>query len=317
MQRLQKFVPENAHVLFGAAVDPSMGDSLSLTLISALPEDSLAMAPREVPREAPSHAAVQAEETAPAAAVEVRPADPEPLLEWVEPQAPAAASDPELSLALEVPSSAPAATEPSPASLLSRLRRSLSDGPATPPALFGEAAALTEPGAAPTSQDLPALDPALNDLPLADEPSAPHVAAPEESERPPVAVADFVAMAAMEDPAALDNDPTDTNNETLDDADPEFSGFSPIPKKRPPGITPWSTAKGPRSLAPELEPVETAPPALTPEPDAPKLKLVSKPATPQSELSFDSTPRGRFEGESPNVFDGEDLDLPPFLRKKK
>ena len=47
MQRLQKFVPENAHVLFGAAVDPAMGDSLSLTLISALPEDSLAMAPRE------------------------------------------------------------------------------------------------------------------------------------------------------------------------------------------------------------------------------------------------------------------------------
>ena len=47
MQRLQKFVPENAHVLFGAAIDPAMGDSLSLTLISALPEDSLAMAPRE------------------------------------------------------------------------------------------------------------------------------------------------------------------------------------------------------------------------------------------------------------------------------
>ena len=47
MQRLQKFVPENAHVLFGAAVDPALGDSLSLTLISALPEDSLAMAPRE------------------------------------------------------------------------------------------------------------------------------------------------------------------------------------------------------------------------------------------------------------------------------
>ena len=47
MQRLQKFVPEKAHVLFGAAIDPSMGDSLSLTLISALPEDSLAMAPRD------------------------------------------------------------------------------------------------------------------------------------------------------------------------------------------------------------------------------------------------------------------------------
>jgi cell division protein FtsZ len=42
-----------------------------------------------------------------------------------------------------------------------------------------------------------------------------------------------------------------------------------------------------------------------------------KPNKPQSELSLDSAPRGRFEGESPNVVDGEDLDLPPFLRKKK
>ena len=52
MQRLQKFVPESAHVLFGAVVDPTMGDNLSVTLISALPEDSLAAAPRQL-----SHAA--------------------------------------------------------------------------------------------------------------------------------------------------------------------------------------------------------------------------------------------------------------------
>ena len=43
----------------------------------------------------------------------------------------------------------------------------------------------------------------------------------------------------------------------------------------------------------------------------------SSPPAPQSELSLDSAPRGRFEGETPNVFEGEDLDLPPFLRKKK
>ena len=53
------------------------------------------------------------------------------------------------------------------------------------------------------------------------------------------------------------------------------------------------------------------------EPETPKLKLGVKATAPQSELSLDSTPRGRFEGENPNVFDGEDLDLPPFLRKKK
>ncbi|MEN9974003.1 MAG: hypothetical protein RLZZ282_9, partial [Verrucomicrobiota bacterium] len=54
MQRLQTFVPEHTHVLFGAAVDPAMGDALSLTLISALPEDSLAMASRASTSQAPS-----------------------------------------------------------------------------------------------------------------------------------------------------------------------------------------------------------------------------------------------------------------------
>lgn len=47
MQGLQKFVPEKAHVLFGAAVDPSMVDSLSITLISALPEDTLVATSRD------------------------------------------------------------------------------------------------------------------------------------------------------------------------------------------------------------------------------------------------------------------------------
>ena len=48
-----------------------------------------------------------------------------------------------------------------------------------------------------------------------------------------------------------------------------------------------------------------------------KVKLSVKASGAQSELSLDSVPRGRFEGENPNVFEGEDLDLPPFLRKKK
>jgi len=38
---------------------------------------------------------------------------------------------------------------------------------------------------------------------------------------------------------------------------------------------------------------------------------------PQQELSFDGAPRGKFEGEGPNIIDGEDLDIPAFLRNKK
>jgi hypothetical protein len=70
-------------------------------------------------------------------------------------------------------------------------------------------------------------------------------------------------------------------------------------------------AVGSLPLAPEFSPSTT----LDSEP--PKLKLGMKSPGLQTELSLDSVNRGRFEGETPNVFEGEDLDLPPFLRKKK
>ena len=38
---------------------------------------------------------------------------------------------------------------------------------------------------------------------------------------------------------------------------------------------------------------------------------------PQDELALDGGPKGRFEGEDPNLLEGEDLDIPPFLRNKK
>lgn len=41
MQKLMRHVPDKAHVLFGVAIDSSMKDGLSITLISALPEEVL------------------------------------------------------------------------------------------------------------------------------------------------------------------------------------------------------------------------------------------------------------------------------------
>jgi hypothetical protein len=99
-------------------------------------------------------------------------------------------------------------------------------------------------------------------------------------------------------------------------------------------VPPWTTKGGKSaSIAPELDDedalaadldddLDAAADTSAPAPagaaaEAPRLKLGIKSAAPQSELSLDSAPRGRFEGENPNVFDGEDLDLPPFLRKKK
>ncbi|HEX7261822.1 MAG TPA: hypothetical protein VF258_08415, partial [Luteolibacter sp.] len=87
-------------------------------------------------------------------------------------------------------------------------------------------------------------------------------------------------------------------------------------KPKPPEFPSDLTDDEPAAEQPPESALESAAPAPS-ETEPPKLKLGVKPSSPQSELSLDSAPRGRFEGESPNVFEGEDLDLPPFLRKKK
>ena len=231
MQRLQKFVPESAHVLFGAVVDPAMGDNLSITLISALPEDSLAASPRELSNatEAPSPDA---------AAVDPPPAASAPLK--VRRAQPASSPTPSLFAAV---------------------------APVAQPSLTGGLQAefrSTEPS--PTEAP-PSLPPAPADAPLPDD-----------------ITDDFQPNALSNDPA----NPTQPNTDLSNDPDP-------LP----------ATPVGTFSAGPDDEP------------EPPKLKLGLKSPAPQNELSFDTTPRGRFEGQGPNVVDGEDLDLPPFLRKKK
>jgi len=105
-------------------------------------------------------------------------------------------------------------------------------------------------------------------------------------------------------------------------------GFIPLPKRKPNIVARWGAPKSVEPAEPTPFPddipdeeheslVEPVSPAAPSEAEPPKLKLGIKSTGSQNELSLDSAPRGRFEGESPNVFDGEDLDLPPFLRKKK
>jgi cell division protein FtsZ len=289
MQRLQKFVPEKAHVLFGAAVDPSMGDSLSLTLISALPEDSLAMAPRD----------------------SLSRADDEdnPLLDPSQGfTTPAPRETPVV--AASTPPPVKPAPAPAPAPAPERVEKVETPPPARPP-LAAAAATLFD-------VDTPFAEPAP--------------AANESVSKPAVMVAEFVAVEedvadSMEDfleakPAAAElasvrndlettadepeTDDDEADLDELDQPDLEAAGFSTLPPKRPPGSTPWTIADGPKLVDP-----------LTAVAEVPKLKLGIKTSGPQSELSLDAAPRGRFEGENPNVFDGEDLDLPPFLRKKK
>jgi cell division protein FtsZ len=296
MQRLQKFVPESAQVLFGAVIDPAMGDSLSVTLISALPEDSLASAPRDTLSAATPDAA-------PTASVAVDTPVPAPTLE------PGPARD----FSLDQLPAAPVPLKP---------RRSQT-AEADVPSLFAAAEPEAEPEAEPDAE--PAAEPAITaaaEAPGAPE-AEPHAAALTDSEPPP-AVEPAAATAAAA--ARIPNEPA-------------AFVFRPIARSYIPPNNPWgkpaaaaaaaaAAATAGSAPAPPADPAAPSPPAVQPdpfvtslddesEPEPPKLKLGLKSQVPQHELAFDSTPRGRFEGQTPNVVDGEDLDLPPFLRKKK
>lgn len=318
MQRLQKFVPESAHVLFGAAVDPAMGDKLSLTLISALPEDSLAMAPRETLSRAddddnplldPSQGFTNPPVSKPAA------------VEKTATPAPAAKAE---------ETTAPAAPE------LSKFRRSLTAAAAT--SLVDNEQPFAEPALPPQAAAAPEEKPAvmvaefiavpddkpeeieqyLEAKPVQDDDGEPEKIASlmdddliedlDDEDEPTVDDAgnkDWFGDEKDGQDHEEDDDEENDDEETNGNPDLEAAGFSSLPPKRPPGTMPWSIDKEPKT------------PRAGDVPEPPKLKLGIKTSGPQSELSLDSSPRGRFEGENPNVFEGEDLDLPPFLRKKK
>ncbi len=234
MQGLHKLIPESAQVLFGAAVDPSMGDALSITLISALPEDSLKSSGNEV---------------AVAKNVEITPffdpsqgftLDEKPADEITVHEAP-----PENPVVEELPS--------------------------TPEPEIKSPFEFVLPEELSTMDGIPASKAEIEERPFAE---------PELEEKENV----LDAMAA--------------------------EGFKRAGKDLPPkrgGDLQWS----------EPSATSTANTAADDSPPAPKLRLGVKANTSQSELSLDVAPRGKFDGEQPNFFDGEDLDLPPFLRKKK
>jgi hypothetical protein len=228
--------------------------------------------------------------------------------------------------------------KPEPASLLSKFRRSLANSSVmAPPTLFDEDRPFAEPNppAAAEPETAPKHAPDLEANEFYDEEEDEYIVYDDASattEGRPVTVAEFVSSRSEKMYGEGEPDPSPIEEEdATSKLERETSAvFNPIPRKRPPGITPWTGVKK-SAVKPDDGDLEssTPKPASTPEQnqtepfadqddaDAPKLKLGIKPNSPQSELSFGSAPRGRFEGEGPNIIDGEDLDLPPFLRKKK
>lgn len=298
MQNLQKYVPEEAHVLFGAAIDPKMGDSLSITLISALPEDALTGGNRVSTSTSSKSVANIGKQNA----------------ESIETEKPFTQVE-------TIPEEAPddAQTE------------SKSEEKNTPETL-GDFISSEVPFEN-LHNDL--LEPNSNQLPTpkeaakSDAPEKPFTILNLAKEERPFAERELIRAEEFRKPIIESEEIQDEefSNELIDttvvkNSDPILSseqGSAPvfIPTENQSLDKSDSPEEGDtQSGSPrEMEtPVSSQSPERTPQT---KLKLDSQQPGSQSELAFDNAPRGRFEGENPNVFEGEDLDLPPFLRKKK
>ncbi|MES2981934.1 MAG: hypothetical protein V4727_06445 [Verrucomicrobiota bacterium] len=279
MQSLQKHVPDHTQILFGAAIDASMGDYLSITLISSLPEEALASS-------TPSAPAMPA---------------PEPVRNNPSPVEPPEPQRPILKLPEKV------VLEPRQPKLIAEIFDNL------------EAQA---PEVPPTSKADLDVTPSL---PKQDHPDLKH--------------SNYTTVKADQ----LTKDTSKTESYDRPFAEPELISSHPTPapvahppvppvqiakpevKPEPPAVLPPAPVQieQPQPEAPPLPEIRNEAPVVPPrEPKVDlasslQLKLDPKHPGDQDELSFKKTPRGRFEGENPNVLDGEDLDLPPFLRKKK
>lgn len=217
MQGLTKFIPENAHLLFGAATDQQMNDTLSVTIISALPEERLQAVPF----------------------VEKIEVEDEPVLEEVVRE--------DVSTAIEA------------------------------------VAEFEEDSEAEIKDTVLSL--------VENEPEGLEDEEPEEIEE-------------IEDEVEEESVVAEEDIEfELDDLD-DFAA---------PGLKVISDEE-------ELEPkaVSAPEPVKEPEPELEIEEFVSaKSLDNQGELLLEGAPKGRFDGESPNVVkDGEDLDIPPYLRKR-
>jgi cell division protein FtsZ len=272
MKSLQKFVPEKAHVLFGAAIDPTMGDNLSITLISALPEDSLAVASRDsLSRSAAEDPVLDPSDGFASPAAKRTPVEPPPL--------PKPAPEPEP----EKPAPAKVAAAAATISLFD-------DRPFAEPVPAPQAKPAPEPEPQPIVESVSEIETIPEPEP---EPEADEVVEEEEV----TAVVEETIEREIEEPVIEDDTPFGFAEELDELVEEEPEWLDDEPESVP---------------TPESEPV----PQLEAVPPVP-LKLRGKTPAGQTELSFDAGPRGRFEGESPNLVDGDDLDIPPFLRKKR
>jgi cell division protein FtsZ len=287
MKQLGKNVPDQTHILFGVAVDSKLNDSIAVTLISSLGLAQLnAQASAAPPVEMLQHRPAAKAPPLPPAPEPQRKAEPAPVAA-VEPAPPPPLPEP---LELFKNDLAPPAhlTAPAPAEEEQEL---FTDSLAVSESIaaIGESAP-EEPEAAFEEQEEPA--PAMHFEPEPEE--EPFTPAAEEETA-------FSEPEAELEPE-LDPEPYNPIAEQL--ARAEEANREPVRPQRSPLM---SVTRG-------------AAPAAAPDADAPYAPAGNvKKATPteQTNFRFGEEDRGRFKDTEPALVQGEDLDVPTWMRLKR
>lgn len=289
MQGLTKHVPESAHILFGAAIDEAMGDSLSVTVISALPENKLTATMPGKPESAEAVFETVSEEEV----------DEEGEVD------PAGTFVPAVSFKKkpEVKKEEPVAKKPE---------------PEPEPVIEGFEEEDWEEEELPVRGKVES--PFLDEEDLEDEEEE---AAPELVEVEPEEVFEVVADEDGDEPVA-ESEEEEPEEESVEDED-EIVVLNKVVEKAKADVKAEEekekqsedTKAAKEDELAELEDSDWAE-VRQPKDYKKKSKAAEKkrPIAGQGELELDGGPRGRFEGESPNLIDGEDLDVPPYLRKR-
>ncbi|MGE9268252.1 MAG: cell division protein FtsZ [Verrucomicrobiales bacterium] len=269
MESLTKHVPADSHLLFGAATDPAMKDALSITIISALPEDQLQSGVgAELGKGVTAAAAVPEEE-------EPQVIEEEDVQEEEE--------------------------EPTP----------------EPVDHFEPEEDEEEPVLAEEEAEEEAVAEELD----------------EEEEEGDEADMDFVevgsAAEVKEEPLAEeaeDEELEDENEEEEVEEEVEVVRVEEVRKKGPVFKRLEAQKTEEEDIWDELddEPDQESEPEQEtedfvdlPPREVKKEEKKERQSGGQAELELDGGPKGRFTGEEPNLLDGEDLDVPPYLRNKR
>ncbi len=314
MEELNRHVDDQARLLFGTAVDPALSGRLTVTIFSSLAlEQPRKAAPRPVPKAREPEPAAQTmpipvpvPTPAPVipAAPEPPPAPPE---QEEEPQPPEPSPAPLAPPAPPYDEIAAGETLPPPEMPVMEPVEDFAEAPEA-----WEETAIPEPGEPaqepeeqgeseePQEQTAQASLFAEEAEPVAEpEPEAPRQppasakpARPEpEKTRNPFA--SFLKPRTPQPPSEPEEEPAEEIEEIVE-AEEETEPAAAAPAPEPP---------------PEAEPEPAPAPRKKPTPPAPPAK-----APTQETLKFEPVTRGRFEKSEPTIVDGQDLDVPAYLR---